>query len=689
MTSQRNAPVQTPTRWLLHGLGWLSSASLLGSGAAYAQSEVAIRVADPNADAELTQPALPAQPAIATATTSASDLGGVSGLAAAEKQAEEETETEVSLPDLSPLVPEEKRAELAREPDAPAETAVEAESAPTTPDASEAIAEPAPAPTPAAPVETATEALAQPAASTEPAPAPTPAAPVETASEPPAAPAANPPRRDALAGAVELPPLVPLTPPTQAPAATQPAASPAPQPTPSPATVAETPGVTPAGTPDERGKNRLVDPTPLATTPAAPTVRIRDRLSHCATVVVPDVGVTLQCDDDAPAAAPRVAGPTGVPDPLAGVGNSNVLPPPPGLPAVTGLKPIAPGANLREVPTPNPVPLPPSPRLAAELEELKLPDNGDAQLLFPLPRVAAVSSNFGWRIHPIHNRRQFHTGTDFAAPEGTPVVAAFSGRVAIADYLTGYGLTVALRHQEGSQESRYAHLSAIYVQPGERVEQGQVIGRVGSTGTSTGPHLHFEWRQQRGGRWIALDAGNELRAALQRGGNEALAFALPDVSKLQLDSDLAAELGAARAGGLPSWRELPSRTRLPESVFARLPEMRAQPVLFQFSLPDAIAAALPWNLPQVSADTTERSIFWRLAAAVSEFFMSPGLPFEPLELPQPEVTASAAPLPAAPPVGGFELEAEEPLEALPPLHFSAGGDRGRLETARREARVTE
>jgi murein DD-endopeptidase MepM/ murein hydrolase activator NlpD len=136
-------------------------------------------------------------------------------------------------------------------------------------------------------------------------------------------------------------------------------------------------------------------------------------------------------------------------------------------------------------------------------------------LLFPLSIPAKITSNFGWRVHPIAQTARMHQGTDIGAPIGTPVLAAYGGEVASADWSGGYGLMVVLRHLEGSQESRYAHLSEIYVQPGEWVEQGTVIGRVGSTGYSTGPHLHFEWRHLTAQGWVAVDAGLHLEFALE------------------------------------------------------------------------------------------------------------------------------------------------------------------------------
>jgi murein DD-endopeptidase MepM/ murein hydrolase activator NlpD len=135
-------------------------------------------------------------------------------------------------------------------------------------------------------------------------------------------------------------------------------------------------------------------------------------------------------------------------------------------------------------------------------------------LLFPLPVVAPITSAFGWRIHPITGTGRMHSGTDIGAPLGTPVLAAYQGEVAVADWLGGYGMTVILRHLEGTQESRYGHLSEIFVKPGQAVQQGEVIGRVGSTGFSTGPHLHFEWRHLTKEGWVAVDAGPHLEYAL-------------------------------------------------------------------------------------------------------------------------------------------------------------------------------
>lgn len=143
-----------------------------------------------------------------------------------------------------------------------------------------------------------------------------------------------------------------------------------------------------------------------------------------------------------------------------------------------------------------------------------LPGNGNIRMMFPLSIPAEITSIFGWRTHPVLGSGRFHTGTDLGAPMGTPVLAAYAGQVAIADWLGGYGLAVVLDHNKQSQETLYAHLSELFVKPGEWVQQGEVIGRVGSTGMSTGPHLHFELRAMTNQGWVAIDPGQQLEFAL-------------------------------------------------------------------------------------------------------------------------------------------------------------------------------
>jgi len=134
--------------------------------------------------------------------------------------------------------------------------------------------------------------------------------------------------------------------------------------------------------------------------------------------------------------------------------------------------------------------------------------NGNQRLLFPLIGSAVTTSNFGWRLHPILGSWLMHAGRDLAAPEGTPVVASLSGRVVSSGLAGGYGLAVEIEHEGPRRRTLYGHLSELYVKEGERVRQGEVIGRVGSTGLSTGPHLHFELRLPQEGGWVATDPGD-------------------------------------------------------------------------------------------------------------------------------------------------------------------------------------
>ncbi len=111
--------------------------------------------------------------------------------------------------------------------------------------------------------------------------------------------------------------------------------------------------------------------------------------------------------------------------------------------------------------------------------------------LFQMPIEGRVSSQFGRRRDPFTRRRRVHEGVDIAAPKGTPIQAAAEGTVVFAGRQRGYGNTVVIEHDDG-RRTRYAHAARLTVQTGERVEKGEVIGKVGSTGRSTGPHLHFE-----------------------------------------------------------------------------------------------------------------------------------------------------------------------------------------------------
>ncbi|WP_254977413.1 peptidoglycan DD-metalloendopeptidase family protein [Cyanobium sp. ATX 6A2] len=133
--------------------------------------------------------------------------------------------------------------------------------------------------------------------------------------------------------------------------------------------------------------------------------------------------------------------------------------------------------------------------------------NGNRSLLFPLIGAGVNTSGFGYRLHPILASWLMHTGIDLAAPTGAPVVASLGGKVVSSGEAGGYGLVVELEHDNPRRRTLYAHLSELYVKAGDRVRQGEVIGRVGSTGLSTGPHLHFELRLPSDGGWVAVDPG--------------------------------------------------------------------------------------------------------------------------------------------------------------------------------------
>lgn len=146
----------------------------------------------------------------------------------------------------------------------------------------------------------------------------------------------------------------------------------------------------------------------------------------------------------------------------------------------------------------------PIPRLLTQIKR------GLSAFLFPLGIPAPITSLFGWRIHPIDGAPRFHQGIDIGAPIGTPVIAAHTGKVELADIVSGYGLTVILRHTDNLHSTLYGHLSQIFVQPGQVVKQGTVIALVGNTGNSTGPHLHFEVQRWTDQGWVALDPIHEL-----------------------------------------------------------------------------------------------------------------------------------------------------------------------------------
>jgi murein DD-endopeptidase MepM/ murein hydrolase activator NlpD len=108
-----------------------------------------------------------------------------------------------------------------------------------------------------------------------------------------------------------------------------------------------------------------------------------------------------------------------------------------------------------------------------------------------------VASGFGWRIHPIYKTEKMHTGMDFTAPVGTPIHATGNGTVSVLEFDSrGLGNHIVISHGYG-YESVYGHMSKMVAKRGQKVKRGDLIGYVGTSGSSTGPHLHYEVRKNR------------------------------------------------------------------------------------------------------------------------------------------------------------------------------------------------
>jgi murein DD-endopeptidase MepM/ murein hydrolase activator NlpD len=129
------------------------------------------------------------------------------------------------------------------------------------------------------------------------------------------------------------------------------------------------------------------------------------------------------------------------------------------------------------------------------LEALVVTDSANKKFLPTLSPIEDgwYSSNFGWRVDPFNGQKSFHEGIDFPAESGTTIDAAASGKVIFADVHPAYGKMLEIDHGNGLV-SRYAHCSTLLVKEGDLVIRGQRVATVGSTGRSTGPHLHFEVR---------------------------------------------------------------------------------------------------------------------------------------------------------------------------------------------------
>ena len=144
--------------------------------------------------------------------------------------------------------------------------------------------------------------------------------------------------------------------------------------------------------------------------------------------------------------------------------------------------------------------------LAAELEAQRLaaaqtPSGGGGstivgtgQFAWPTPSCSIITSYYGYRMHPVYGYERLHTGIDIGAADGAEIIAADDGTVVHAGWMGGYGNCIMIDHGNG-YTTLYAHLSSIAVSSGSTVSRGNTIGYVGSTGVSTGPHLHYEVRQ--------------------------------------------------------------------------------------------------------------------------------------------------------------------------------------------------
>lgn len=171
---------------------------------------------------------------------------------------------------------------------------------------------------------------------------------------------------------------------------------------------------------------------------------------------------------------------------------------------------------LREMYLPTPETF--SERAAPGLQRLSGPQtmgkddtaSGLPALGYPINQAPIEISPFGMRYSESRGAWKMHTGIDLIVTEGTPVLAAEGGTVILVDEVSGYGLTVVVDHGGGWQ-TLYAHLFEIAVLPGQAVHRGQPLGRVGESGRASTPHLHFEIRQRRGERVVALDPAPILR----------------------------------------------------------------------------------------------------------------------------------------------------------------------------------
>jgi hypothetical protein len=187
-------------------------------------------------------------------------------------------------------------------------------------------------------------------------------------------------------------------------------------------------------------------------------------------------------------------------------------------------------------------------RLAAMVDEAGIAPP-DLTVLAVEPVAHAESSGFGWRDDPIRHTRSFHSGTDFRGHPGTPVVAAGDGVVLFCGRLGGYGNVIDIDHGGGVM-TRYAHLRRIATAKDAAITAGETIGQLGSTGRTTGPHLHFEVRLD--GAPVSPIAAMTV-AALQRESPLLGRFAALSLSP-ELQSTAESELDPPRQRAKPGQR---------------------------------------------------------------------------------------------------------------------------------------
>jgi len=210
------------------------------------------------------------------------------------------------------------------------------------------------------------------------------------------------------------------------------------------------------------GTHQPVSLRTLNASHAARAIRAASPAAEAATEILPSATV-------APATRPRIARTSAISTPTAAL-----------TPDASASSPLA----------------TPAPMSAAEIREasrLRIPVRG------------RVSSQFGARRDPLHGKVRRHQGVDIAAQRGTPIAAAAGGTVVFAGKRGGYGNLVEIEHADG-RRTRYAHAEKILVKVGDQVERGETVATVGSTGRSTGPHLHFEVKEEHGARIDPLQA---------------------------------------------------------------------------------------------------------------------------------------------------------------------------------------